>query len=534
MPRDFIGLLRKESGEDEIAAAIDRAKRSPLHRGRLLQYLPQQHPIYQDRSANEVIRIRGYLFESFMHNGLPESALPFVLEALETGRHAYLVAAAAMAIRGLPAPRPEVVPYLLAAVRNMKFMDDAISFESYKPRWPLTNPTTALVEIFRTLQWLGAAAVESVEHLRDLCVDVYLSEAVRAEIRKAISIIEDANRSGCCVWSSRRVRRASFRRRKRLTPDTASLGLEDHDGRTITFGEYFSDKPALVVFFYTRCDNPNKCSLTITRLGQLQKALTGAGLEGEVKIAAITYDPTYDQPYRLESYCRNRGMLLDDQNRVFRSETGTLSLLRYFDAGVSYIGSIVNQHATELFILDRDGNIATHFQQLQWHVPEVVDELRKQVQKRQHAKGVSVLTRMRDVMSPLLSLVITFFPKCPLCLAAYVSVLGITNIHILQFAYQLLPVLVVLLFINLLSLFLGAYRRNGLIPFYLSLSGTVCVVVFGLLLNAKMLAFTGTGLILAGSLLNSLDQYKFAWMQQRVARLWFGLMSNRSSVITDG
>jgi protein SCO1/2 len=141
---------------------------------------------------------------------------------------------------------------------------------------------------------------------------------------------------------------------------------------------------------------------------------------------------------------------------------------------------------------------------------------------------------MRDVMSPLLSLVITFFPKCPLCLAAYVSVLGITNIHILQFAYQLLPVLVVLLFINLLSLFLGAYRRNGLIPFYLSLSGTVCVVVFGLLLNAKMLAFTGTGLILAGSLLNSLDQYKFAWMQQRVARLWFGLMSNRSSVITDG
>lgn len=522
-----IKSFTKETSEDEIAAAIDWVKQWPRHSRQLLEYVQQQHSLYQGRSANEAIRIRGYLFESFMHTGLSESALPYVLEALETGREAYLVAGAAIALRGLPAPRPEIIPYLLKAVSNMKFIDDAVSFQSYKPRWPLTDHSTALLEIFKTFQWMGSCGLESVVHLKELCLDVYFSDKVQAEIRKTIAAIEEGNRPGCCQRVvSGGIRPAGFQRRKRLTNDAAELRLEDQEGHTITFREYFIDKPAAVAFFYTRCDNPNKCSLTITRLGQLQKALVAAGLEGKVKIAAITYDPLYDQPFRLESYCRNRGMLFDNENRVFRSETGTPIMLRYFDAGVNYIGSIVNQHTTELYILDRHGNIAKRFQQLQWHVPEVLGQLRKQLRKRQHWDGVSsssVITKIRDLTSPLLSLVITLFPKCPLCFAAYVSVLGITNIHVFQFDYRLLPVFVVLLFINLLSLFMGANRRNGLIPFYLSLSGAVCIVVFGLLMHATKLGYMGTGLILAGSLLNSLDQYKFASMRVRVARLWSGL-----------
>ena len=522
-----IKSLRRETAEEEIAATIDWVKRFPLRRRRLLKYLPQQHALYQERSANEVIRIRGYLFESFMHTGLPESALPFVLEALETGREAYLVAGAARALRGLPAPRAEIIPYLLKAVSNMKLRDDAVSFESYKPHWPLKDQTTALLEIFRTLQWMGACALESVVQLKELGLDVYFSDRVHAEIRKTISAIEDGNRLGCCPRvASRSLRHDGFQTRKRLTNEAADLRLEDHDGRRITFREYFIDRPSVVVFFYTRCDNPNKCSLTITRLGQLQKALVAADLDRKVKIAAITFDPAYDQPFRLESYCRNRGMLLDDQNRVFRTEIGALTILRYFDAGVNYIGSIVNQHTTELFILDQHGNIARRFPQLQWNVPEVIDQLRKQLRKQRRRNGMSsasLITKMKDLASPPLSLVIMFFPKCPLCITAYLSLLGITNIHILQFAYQLLPVFVVLLFINLLSLFMGADRRNGLIPFYLSLLGTTCIVVFGLLLNVRMLGYMGTGLILMGSLLNSLDQYQFAWMRVRVARLWFGL-----------
>ncbi|SRR6266851_1785051 len=524
---DKMEFLTKETPEDEIARAIDCSKRHPLHRKRLLDYLPQQHPVYQGRSANEAIRIRGYLFESFAHTGLSDSALPFVLETLETGRDAYLVAGAAISLRGLSAPRPEIVPYLLKAASNMRFTDDAISFESYKPRWPLRNPSTALLEIFRTIQWMGACAREFETPLKELCGDVYFSDSVRSEIRKTIAVIEHGNRPGCCQWSvSRSIKRGDFQTRKKLTEDVAELLLEDQDGRTITFREYFVGRPSAVVFFYTRCDNPNKCSLTITRLGQLQKALVTAGLDGTIRIAAITYDPAYDRPFRLESYCRSRGMLLNEQNRAFGTLTGMPVVLRYFDPGVNYIGSIVNQHTTELYVLDQRGNIASRFQQLQWHVPEVIGQLKKHLRKNQRGNGIvpnSARIKARDWMSSLLSLLIVFFPKCPLCCAAYLSALGITNIQILHLVSQLLPVLVGLLFINLLSLFKGANRRNGLLPLYLSSTGIFCSMFFGLLMKVTVMGYIGASLMLAGSLLNSLDRHAFKWIRVSITGLAGGL-----------
>jgi protein SCO1/2 len=516
---DYICLLGKESPEEEIAATIDFVKQSPALSTQLLAYLPQQHPIYHGRSANEVIRIRGYLFESFMHTGLAESALPYVLEVLETGRQAYVVAGAAIALRGLPSPRPQLVPYLLKAVSNMKLVDDAVSFESYKPRWPLTNHSTALLEICKSLQWIGPAATASIVHLKELCRDPFLSDNVKSEINKAITIIEEGEKKrspGCCDLPVRS-KRDRLQTRKRLDEGVADLVLEDQNGQTIKYREYFSGRPTVVVFFYTRCDNPNKCSLTITRLGQLQKALIAAGLEGKIKTAAITYDPVYDRPFRLQSYCHNRGMLLNDDHRVFRIESGMPVMLGYFDSGVNYIGSIVNQHAIELFILDQDGQIANRFQQLPWDVPEVIDQLKKQLRNNRQGQAFSQSSRnsIRDFASFLLSVSILFFPKCPLCLASYLSVLGITNIQILQFTPWLLPALFVLLVINLFSLFKGANKRNGLLPFLLSLSGTLFIFFFGLLLNIPILGYVGTALILSGSALNSLDQYAFSWMRLR-------------------
>ncbi len=401
----------------------------------------------------------------------------------------------------------------------MKFLDDAVSFESYRPRWPVKTHSTALLEITKTLQWMGSGASEYVVHLKELCRDPFLSDDVKSEINKAITTIEQGEKkrsAGCCNLAVRQKPNRS-RTLKRLDKNVAGLVLEDHNGQTIKYQEYFTGRPTVVVFFYTRCDNPNKCSLTITRLGQLQKALIAAGLEGKIKTAAITYDPVYDRPFRLQSYCHNRGMLLNDDHRVFRIESGMPVMLGYFDSGVNYIGSIVNQHAIELFILDQDGQIAHRFQQLQWDVPEVIDQLKKQLRDNRQEQAFSQSSRnsIRDFASFLLSVSILFFPKCPLCLASYLSVLGITNIQILQFTPWLLPALFVLLVINLFSLFKGANKRNGLLPFFLSLSGTLFIFFFGLLLNIPILGYAGTALILSGSALNSLDQYAFSWMRLR-------------------
>jgi protein SCO1/2 len=381
MQLEQITSLTRESLEDEIAAAIDLVKQFPGYNRQLIQYLPLQHPVYLGRSANEVIRIRGYMFESFGHCGLPEEALPYVLEVLESERNAYLVAGAAIALRGLSDVEPEVASYLLKAIRNIKLADDAISFESYKPRWPLSNYTTGLLEICKTLQWMGAGAIEVVSDLKELCEDAYVSDRIKAEIKKALGVIEKGTDEGhqacCCGPATAPVDPGACPTPKPLTSDIEELILEDYSGARCTYKEYFKGKPTIVVFFYTRCDNPNKCSLTITKLGQLQKALAPEGLETRTKIAAITYDPIYDYPFRIKSYCENRGVVLNDEHRAFRIESGMPNLLRYFNSGVNYIGSIVNHHTTELYIIDSHGNICGHFRQLRWQIVDVIARLKE-------------------------------------------------------------------------------------------------------------------------------------------------------------
>ena len=75
----------------------------------------------------------------------------------------------------------------------------------------------------------------------------------------------------------------------------------------------------MVAFFYTRCDNPNKCSLTITKLGRLQRRLADLGLDGRIQTAAITYDPEFDLPARLRAYGENRGVVFSPSDRLFRT-----------------------------------------------------------------------------------------------------------------------------------------------------------------------------------------------------------------------
>ena len=161
------GRLDHETSEEEFAALVDRARRE-LDRQLLLELLPERIPVYQGRSANTVTRMRGYLLAAFEEAGLPEGALPYVLEELESGRNAYLVAAAARALRGRESRSSDAVPFLLKAIANIAYADDAVSFDSYRPSWPLSGHTTALQEICATVACLGSEATVALPALRSL------------------------------------------------------------------------------------------------------------------------------------------------------------------------------------------------------------------------------------------------------------------------------------------------------------------------------------------------------------------------------
>jgi cytochrome oxidase Cu insertion factor (SCO1/SenC/PrrC family) len=374
MPPDE--ALDQDTPEAQVAALVDEARRDPRDprgRDRLVALLAERSPLYAGRGANAVVRLRGYLIAAFEQLGLPDEALPYVLEELETGRDAYLVAAAARALRGRD-PTPDAVPFLLRALDNIRDVDDAVSFAGYRPRWPAPDRTTATEELLLTLAFLG-------EHARPALPDlVALGEdpgAVSGPARATLTAILDRlgdDRPGCCTPAPASPLPGGLGvvagGRERAVP--ADIVLEDQDGRTLTFGEFFVGWPSVVAFFYTRCDNPNKCSLTITKLARLQRALRRGPSPGRVRTAAITYDPGFDLAPRLRAYGENRGAVFGPGDRFLRAPGGLRPLDDYFQLGVNFGQALVNRHRIELFVLDSAAQVVATFARLQWDVDEVL------------------------------------------------------------------------------------------------------------------------------------------------------------------
>lgn len=72
--------------------------------------------------------------------------------------------------------------------------------------------------------------------------------------------------------------------------------------------------------------------------------------------------------------------------------------------------------------------------------------------------------------SIILSILIAFFPKCPLCWAAYMSLFGFLGLSQLPFMGWLLPVLLLFFGFYLIILYKKS-SKNGYLPFQLSLIG---------------------------------------------------------------
>ena len=372
MPPDVV--LTPDTAEEHIAALVDAVKEDPRRRDCLVALLPEKISLYAGRSANATVRMRGYVIAAFGKVGLPAAALPYVLEELESGYDAYLVAAAATALRGLDAPTSHVVPFLLKAIENIRYADDAVSFDSYRPRWPLPNHTTAIEEIMKTFAWLGPdaqSARPALEALHDH--PEATSPSARATLEAVLAELGGVT-AGCCAAPGNLTDQCAGEAHRDLAVP-AGVELEDQDGCPLSFGGFFSGRPSIVVFFYTRCDNPNKCSLTITKLAALQRALQERGLHGRIKTAAITYDPAYDLPPRLRAYGENRGVVFDDSDRFLRTTAGLEALQEYFDLGVNFSQASVNRHRIELFILDHEAAIAARFTRLQWNLDEVLQHV---------------------------------------------------------------------------------------------------------------------------------------------------------------
>ena len=83
----------------------------------------------------------------------------------------------------------------------------------------------------------------------------------------------------------------------------------------------------------------------------------------------------------------------------------------------------------------------------------------------------------RTVGTLVLGILVAFFPKCPVCWAAYCSALGLAGLSELPYPGILLPVLSGLLLLNLFLLGKQA-PKVGFGPLLLGVTGTACLFLF--------------------------------------------------------
>jgi protein SCO1/2 len=365
--------------EPRFAAMVDALAADPGGRERLTDLLRENHPVYDQRGAAAVVRMRGWLLLALARAGVSDAALIFVLEELDTGVDAYLVAAAARALRSYPNPTENLAPFVMRALTQIRYRDEPVSFERYGDYAVSSAGTSPVRELLATLAWLGPRARGVLPELEALRAQRSgLAKKFRVDIDRALHAIRRADQAGpatesCCAPPAGLGDTVSRPLDSRGGVETIeSLVFEDHRGDRIAFKEFFRGRPSIVVFFYTRCDNPMKCSLTVAKLARMQKLLEAQGLADRIHTAAISYDPAFDLPERLRVYGQDRGVVMNAHHRLLRATGGMDALCAHFGLGVNFIESLVNRHRIEAYILDAEGRIAVSFERIHWDEGQVV------------------------------------------------------------------------------------------------------------------------------------------------------------------
>lgn len=516
-----IKSLSSTTSEEEFVKLVDELKVTDLvfNSNLLVDLLSERHPLYKNRGSITSQRMRGYLIGAFREIGTPHKALPYLLEELETSFYPYIVAAAARAIRGFQDPHAGIASFLNKSIYNIWQGDAYVNYSSYLP--PYTDAeaeTTALWEIFDSIAWMGEKAkyiLPDLHHLESNLSE-YLNQDNKNRLITCIVSLEqlDDPIDDCCTIPTEIYGSADEKDVLQKEIDLSDIILEDQDGITTTWDRFFKGKYTVLSFFYSRCHNPRKCIQTIYNLVDIQNALKDLPALDAVQTAAITYDTDWDKPAVLKAYGNNRRYHFGALHKMFRVATGMDQLIEQLNIGVNYKGNNVNVHRIEVYIINPEGKIEKSFLRFQAKSDVIINELEqlhnltisKKKDDEDDSLKSSVVNRFSTVVLPFL---IAFFPKCPMCWAAYMNLLGISGLISIPHKPWLIYVFIGLAMFNLWNLYRLAKKRNGTLPFYLATIGTVILGFKFWLDLGNVFVILGFAFTLSATLLNSLSFKKY-------------------------
>lgn len=169
---------------------------------------------------------------------------------------------------------------------------------------------------------------------------------------------------------------------QRATLQNIDIAFKDHSGREGVLRDVI-DRPVVVTFFYTRCQNMKKCSMALSRLGALQRQLAGAGLADDVRILAITYEPQFDTPERIRRFASDRGFRLGDYAMALQLDPERhQKLVDEIQPPANYNAGWINTHGVELSLLDAMGRVVRKYHTVLWDNEQVVKDLQRVLEEQ--------------------------------------------------------------------------------------------------------------------------------------------------------
>jgi len=383
---DLLARSDATTNPARIASALDvlrsRGRGAASAAETLSGLLPHRSRIFNGRDKDVVIRLRAYVIVTLAGIGFPTSARPALLDILahvDERMSPVEVGAAARAVRSLGGRGRAFTPYLLDAL-GARLGVEEFSLERFDPRVPAAEATTAQLEIVRTLYRVAPTGDHDVQEslmqlIRDPDRDPRLvREAQRVLDRKPLATpkSERASVPADAAW-----RPAAQRTRLNL-----DIAYRDHDGRDGVLGRLV-DKPVLITFFYSRCQNSKKCSMAVSRMGALQRQLVQAGMADRVRLLAVSYEPQFDTPERINRFATDRGLRLGPNALALQLDGAReQQLTDELEAPVNFSAGWVNTHGVELSLLDPNGRVVRQYQTILWDNDHVLKDVTRLLAER--------------------------------------------------------------------------------------------------------------------------------------------------------
>ena len=166
--------------------------------------------------------------------------------------------------------------------------------------------------------------------------------------------------------------------------EVPNFGLVNQDGQRIHLAQY-RGKILLLTFVYTRCPQPDQCTLMSNNFAAIDQALQKQpDAFARTHLLTVSFDPDYDTPKVLRSYgASHTGRYSDETFQHWEFATGTKDEvkgiaeffgLRYYHDTESADEQVI--HSMRTAIIGADGKVFKLYRGNEWKPEEVLDEIK--------------------------------------------------------------------------------------------------------------------------------------------------------------